>query len=385
MRILIVPSWYPTSNKPVNGIFIREQVYALAKEHEVMVLYLDVLPRGSKTKTTSTLERDRGYVEQTIQVRNLPLLWQFAYLMQMARSLRALRRTFRPDIVHCHIAVPAGWAVGMLRRFLARPIVLTENTSRFDDWLRRPGLKWMARTAFSAADMAVAVGEGQRQRIESTFHRYKNLIVIPNIVDAGKFFPTTQAATTVGFRLLFVGLLDTDQKGLHILLEALSILSKPGRLTAGLHTDIVGDGTLRPDYERQVRESGIDGTVTFHGLQSPDKIAQMLSEAHALVLPSLHEATPLVVIEALFSGRPVISTRCGGPEYMIDDTNGLIVEPGQAEPLAEAIIDVLTHLDRYDPQQLAAAAKERYGYEAVTSALTEVYKRLMASRSERPK
>jgi hypothetical protein len=46
MRILIVPSWYPTPEKPVNGIFIREQADALAKHHDVRVLYLDVLPRG---------------------------------------------------------------------------------------------------------------------------------------------------------------------------------------------------------------------------------------------------------------------------------------------------------------------------------------------------
>jgi glycosyltransferase involved in cell wall biosynthesis len=266
----------------------------------------------------------------------------------------------------------------MLKRLTGVPIVLTENTSRFDDWLKRPGLRWMAQSAFSSADMVVAVGEGQRQRIQTTFHRDKGLTIIPNIVDTSVFTTTVQPSTAQSYRLLFVGLLDTDQKGLHVLLKALSLLAKPGRLPLPLHVDIVGEGSLRPGYQRQAHNLGIDGLVTFHGLQFHHTIAHMMRQAHALVLPSLHEAAPLVIIEALSSGRPVISTRCGGPEYMIDDTNGLIVEPGNAEPLADAIAEVLTHLDKYEPQKLAAAATSRYSYKAITAALTTLYTQLIA-------
>ncbi len=101
--------------------------------------------------------------------------------------------------------------------------------------------------------------------------------------------------------------------------------------------------------------------------------------SHALVLPSLHEALPLVIIEAFASGRPVIGTRCGGPEYIIDNTNGLVVELGQPGPLADAIATLLAHLGRYEPQAIAGAANRQFSYRAITNSLTKVYTELLHS------
>lgn len=85
----------------------------------------------------------------------------------------------------------------------------------------------------------------------------------------------------------------------------------------------------------------------------------------------------MVIIEALVSGRPVISTSCGGPEYMIDSTNGLIVKPGDAEELANAIHDLLTNINRYDPHLISSQARKLYSYKAVVAVLTDVYQTLL--------
>ena len=263
----------------------------------------------------------------------------------------------------------------MLRPLFKIPTVLTENSSEFESWWKRPGLRWMAQRAFAGADVVIAVSEGLRQRIIQRFHRRKGLVVVPNIVDTSRFAPSPLPATEAGYRLLFVGLLDTTQKGVPILLEALALIRQQSTLR--VHVDLIGDGALRPGYQEQTHALQLDDMVTFHGLQTHAVVAQMLKQSHALMLPSLHEALPLVIIEALASGRPVISTRCGGPEFMIDETNGCIVEPGQIAPLADAIADVLTHLDRYDPERIATAAANRYSYAAVTTALTKVFRTLV--------
>jgi glycosyltransferase involved in cell wall biosynthesis len=380
MNILIVPSWYPTPEKPVNGVFIREQADALSAVHNMRVLYVEVLTRGNKQRPRHLVREDRGYAEELVQVRNMPLVWQFAYLLAMARALFRLKRTFKPDVVHSHIAVPASWAAVMLRGILGVPVVLTENSSEFDSWLKRPGLRWMARWAFSRADVIIAVSEGQRQRIERVFKRKRKLFVIPNIVNTGRFTPTGLPPIEDGYRLLFIGLLDTTQKGLHVLLEALAEIKKEGMLALPLHVDIVGDGALRRDYQKQSVERGVDEMVTFRGLLPHEAIDRVLSECHALVLPSLHEALPLVVIEAMASGRPVIATRCGGPEYMVDKRTGIVVEPGQPKALADAIARVLTYLELYDPVQIAALAESRYSYRSVTYALTQIYDALTKKR-----
>jgi L-malate glycosyltransferase len=235
----------------------------------------------------------------------------------------------------------------------------------------------MARRGMHGVDLVIAVSEGQRKRIQATFPRVKRSIVISNIVDTSLFSPSALPATTDGFTVLFVGLLDTDQKGLHVLLDALAVIK--GKNKIRLQVDIVGDGALRKQYEAQALNLGISEMVRFHGIRKRDEVVQHMRQCHALVLPSLHEAAPVVIIEAHSSGRPIIATSCGGPEYMIDESNGKIVEPCMAEPLADAIIDVLQHLGRYNPETIAHDAAKRYGFEAITGALTDVYKEIIAS------
>ncbi len=382
IRILILPSWYSTTTRPVSGIFVQQQADCLSKTHEVRVLYLDILQRRETRAPRRYIRQERGYIEEIIEVPNRPLLWQFSYLRRLRKAIAALRGQFDADIVHCHVAVPAGWGAVMLRAmglFPKIPIVLTEHSSDVRSWLGRPGLRWMARQAFARADVVIAVSDGQKQRIKQAFPKTKDFSVIPNMVDTSRFVPTLMPPVQGNaYRLLFVGLMDTPQKGIPVLLDALVHIKEHTALT--IHTDLIGDGALRTQYEAQAARLGLQEGVTFHGYKPPEAIAQYLLECHAFVLPSLHESQGVVVIEALVSGRPAVSTRCGGPEFLIDGSNGLIVGPGEPMPLAKAIIDVLSHLERYDPQQISADAVKRFSCEAVSAQLSALYSREAAAR-----
>ncbi|HKP53257.1 MAG TPA: glycosyltransferase [Chloroflexia bacterium] len=377
MRILIIPSWYPTPRSPVTGIFVREQANALGQLHDVRVLYVDVLPRGTRRKSRRRVTRHRSYVEEIVEVPNLPGLWQFAYLWSLFCALRRLRRTFRPDVIHCHVAVPAGWGVAMLRTLFKLPVVLTEHSGEFVSWTRRFGLRWMARRAFQRVDTIITVGEVQKRLLKETFPHAAPIRVVSNMVDTARFVPAPFPPTDEEYRLLFIGLLDTKDKGLHHLLDALAQVEEKHGIP--LHLTVVGDGLLRPDYAIQAARLGLGDNVTFVGIQPNSEVARLLRESHTLVLPSLYESQSVVVIESLASGRPVIATRCGGPEFLINDENGLVVEPGQAAPLAEAIANLLTHLDRYDPHAIAADAAKRYGQDTLVATLTEIYQALQHS------
>ncbi len=377
MRILILPSWYPTPSKPVNGVFVRDQADLLHQTHDVRVLYLDVLPRGHRGRPIRRVSTKRGYVEQTVQVANRPLIWQFTYLLSLYREYLSLRKRFAPDLVHCHVAVPAGWAAITLRRVIKVPLLLTEHTGQFEPWLQRPGLRWMAQRAFSGADAVIAVGPGQQENLRRSFKRMRRIEIVPNAVDTASFVPTPMPHTNNGYRLLFVGLLDPPPvKGLHILLDALALVRQRGGPKVRL--SVIGDGALRPQYERQAHQLGLNGAVAFLGFQPRAKIIQHLQQSHALVLSSLSESQSIVVLEALASGRPVVATRCGGPEYVIDETNGLTADPGSADSLADAILRLLTHLDRYDPWHIAARVEDEYSYQSINTKLSQIYSSLLA-------
>jgi glycosyltransferase involved in cell wall biosynthesis len=107
----------------------------------------------------------------------------------------------------------------------------------------------------------------------------------------------------------------------------------------------VGDGALRHDLEERVGQLGLTESVRFVGYQS--NIAEWLSLADFTVLPSFYEGLPLIAIESLAAGRPVVASAVDGtPEIVVDGLTGLTIPPGDAWALAQAICQLLG-----DPQK----------------------------------
>jgi len=135
-------------------------------------------------------------------------------------------------------------------------------------------------------------------------------------------------------QLVTVGRL-SEQKGQLVLLHALVVLAREGvpfRLT------VVGDGPLRPQLERSIRELGLEQHVVLAGWMSNAQVRAAIREARALVLPSFAEGLPVVLMEALALGRPVITTYVAGiPELVTDQACGWLVPAGNIDQLAGAI------------------------------------------------
>jgi glycosyltransferase involved in cell wall biosynthesis len=143
-------------------------------------------------------------------------------------------------------------------------------------------------------------------------------------------------------QLVTVGRLSTE-KGQFILLKALSILAREG---VQFKMVIAGDGPLRPQLENGIRELGLEKQVELAGWRSNAQVRALIRGARALVLPSLAEGLPVVLMEALALGRPVITTYVAGiPELVTDRTCGWLVPAGSVEQLAVAIKQCLNVSD----------------------------------------
>src|SRR5262249_40629294 len=127
--------------------------------------------------------------------------------------------------------------------------------------------------------------------------------VVPNAVDTELFSPGNGRGGNDPPRLLTVGLLDTERKGLDILLQAVARVQETNR---AFRLDIVGEGGLRPDYEALAGRLGLDPFVTFHGFRPKDEVAELMRQADLFVLGSRFENNPCVVIEAMATGLPVV-------------------------------------------------------------------------------
>ena len=141
-------------------------------------------------------------------------------------------------------------------------------------------------------------------------------------------------------------------KGAPLLLDAVARLAAA---RPGLRLTLVGDGPERPALEARAAELGLGARVAFTGYLTQDQVADTLARADALALPSFAEGVPVVLMEAMATGLPVVTTRIMGiPELVEDGVSGLLVPPGDLDALTAA-------LDRLAGDPAGAAAMGRAG------------------------
>jgi colanic acid/amylovoran biosynthesis glycosyltransferase len=135
-------------------------------------------------------------------------------------------------------------------------------------------------------------------------------------------------------------------KGLPVLIEAARILRDDG---VAFVCNLVGHGPMHDELEAMIRARGLGDRVHLIGARPEDEVTRMMTESTLFVLPSIvdpatgmMEGIPVALMEAMASGRPVVSTKTAGiPELVDDGVNGLLVEAGDAEALAAAIRSIL--------------------------------------------
>lgn len=255
------------------------------------------------------------------------------HLVYLAQAARVAERCRALGIAHVHAHFgtnPA--AVAMLAHALGGPpySFTCHGPEEFDAPLALSLPEKLRRAAF-----AVAVsGYGRSQLC-----RWADPGLWPrlHIVHCGvepAAFPPPAPLPAQGPHLVFVGRLDT-QKGLPLLVEALA-LAAPGH--PGLRLTLVGDGPLRPLLRRRVAEAGLADRVAFAGWQDEAGVRAALAGAQALVVPSFAEGLPVVIMEAMAAGRPVIATAVAGiAELVVPGQTGWLVPAGRASPLAAAV------------------------------------------------
>jgi L-malate glycosyltransferase len=385
VNVLFFTSWYPTRAFTYGGVFVREHAKAVREAgHRVVVLHL----AGPSSELNGSLwamqEEPDPLLSEGIEAHHVshqqvgirgasyPL-----YLWSAIAAYRRLRDSgFRPEVIHAHVygaAVPAA----LIARRSRVPLVITEQFTGFPRrTLSRPEVL-KARYAYKRAARALPVSRHLQQAIRS-YGIDVPFEIVPNVVDTSLFFPPNTNRERAGRRLLFVGNLEPLQhKGFPTLLRALTRLNGQ---TREWHLDVIGDGPERGAYEASSAELHLEEHLTFHGVRPKATIAEMMREADLFVLPSRFDNLPCVLVEALASGLPVVSTTVGGIPELVDDRSGRLVPPDDPFALADALNGTLENLDSFDRRVIAAAARERYGLGVVGERLARIYDAVLADR-----
>lgn len=194
----------------------------------------------------------------------------------------------------------------------------------------------------------------------------------------------TERGADEPLRILAVGRLERE-KGHSFLIDAVAAL-----LARGLAVElrIVGDGSRRESLASQAKELGIEAQVEFAGKAGQDRIQEHYAAADLFCLPSLGEGVPVVLMEAMAMGVPVVATNVGGVSELVEDgESGKLASPASAEELSEAIAALIDDPEARERMRAAGRQRvlERHSIErAADSIFAELSRVTQAPPSARP-
>ncbi len=389
MHILIIPSWYPASPTDIRGSFFREQTLALARNGcRVGVIY----PAQRSLRQWSSIFSGRyGLAEENDC--GLPTLrwYSMRWFPRAPRATKAIlirqgRQLFKayvarhgtPDLLHAHAALYGGVIARALHKKTGIPYVITEHSSAYARNIMSSAQKSMALEAVTHASCRMAVSGALGTLLQDYFGAEAGQwISVPNIV-SNRFADcpisrSRQSGNSFVF-LCVAGLNPT--KALDNLLAAFSLAYK-NNLQVTLR--IGGDGAERQKLEELARSSGINRQVCFLGALTREQVVREMAETDVVVLPSHYETFGVVVVEALAMGKPVVATRCGGPESILRSQDGELVPVNDPRALGAALQKIRRNIDRYNPQEIRGACLARFGETAIITKLKAVYQEVLAA------
>lgn len=265
-----------------------------------------------------------------VEVSPIPGLGDGGSLNALLTGIRvalAARRT-RPDVVLAH----NGRYIAALKR-LGAPVVGLVHGGKLKRFLK--------------ADRLITVNAEQRDGLVALGYPAERIALIPNVLPVDEIPPFVARAMTAPPRIGTLRLL-VREKGVDVLVEAVALLSKRS-IAVELH--IGGTGDQEQSLRTQARNLGITDRVRFHGWV--DDQAGFLAGIDLYVMPSRHETFGIGILEAQAAGLAVIASACEGPVSVIrDGETGLLVPPGEARALADAIVELLA-----DPARTASIAR----------------------------
>ncbi len=302
-------------------------------------------------------------------------------------KVRELIRDRRIDLIHTHgLFFHVSLAAAVMSRRTGTPLITTAHVGSLDSIggaaSRLSGLyeQSVGRFILNSSRQVIAVSQAVADHIQGLGATMDHVTVVPNGVDLEHYAPSPgRRRGKRPPRMIFVGRLIAN-KGPQYLIEALPrVLSHHPEAECWL----VGDGPLRHDLERTIREQHLQDNVRFLGER--DDVASLLGQSDVFVRPSLSEGLPLAVLEAMAACLPVVVAPVGGtPELVEDGKTGFLVTPGDRQGLEDHLCQLLADGKlRRAMGMRANRAAAAYDWDVISRETLAIYERALGSEKRR--
>jgi glycosyltransferase involved in cell wall biosynthesis len=310
-------------------------------------------------------------------------------LAQGWRTARKIARRHGATVMHGHWVVPGGITASLAAPDV--PLVVSLHGSDVYVAETLAPARAAARRAFRRAGFVTACSADLATRAIALGADPSRIETVPYGVDAGRFHPDPAARRARRHEL---GVSDAvplcvaagrlvRKKGFEYLVDAIAAV--PQAVVA-----IAGEGTLHDELRERARAAGVAGRVRLLGNQTQDRVGELFAAADMICVPSVRDDSgnvdglPNVVLEALASGTPVITTTAGGIGAVVEDQRTAMVVPERdAAAIAAAMANIASNPDA--ARQLGAAARAevsaRFGWERAAARFEAAYDRALAFKS----
>lgn len=381
-RILHLASWYPSAVHGTLGNFVQRHIDAIATQCPGEVWFAAAAAKGQKIPLDTV--QSKGLITERLVyfTAKKPVVRQTTNaLLQLAEAHEG--PPF--DLVHLHVAYPAGRAARQLAKRWKVPLVVTEHWTAYHADQRHKLPFWRKRSmqlTGRASTLLCPVSEDLASSMRD-FGMGSQAMVIPNVVNIDLFKPTeTRSGADRPFELLHISSLSDEQKNISGMLRAIAAALPT---CPKLRVSIIGDGDPRP-HQSYARSLGLDQRVSIQGEISLTEVAERMRTANALLLFSNFENFPCVIPEAWASGIPVISTDVGGIAEHVTPERGVLIERGNEVALTTAIVNMVNapssaHLDA---TALRKTAESMFSMNAIAAQYQRAYQKAFQLHTKRP-
>jgi glycosyltransferase involved in cell wall biosynthesis len=387
--ILHIPSWYPTQQKPHSGIFIRNFIFELANNnlfgvgvshivlnwHDSPVVSIRNPVKAILSLIKHIIKKPVFKYEGRVLVVHVPFIVLSERLfgsneIRLQRVLglvvkkHALFKTV--NLIHAHVTYPAGFLGHKIALSINAPLVISEHSGDFPHPGYLNDIYNKLLIPLKGAKVVTSVSPHLSSRIELLTQR--PVSTIANLTGFEKM--CLDPSPSGKFNFLVVTRLQY-QKGVDILMLACRLLADEN---LNFKVLIVTSEYSCNGWQNMLDAMHLNEHVTIKTGLAYDEIIRHYRVSDCLISPSREESFGMTIIEAFSHGIPVIATRCGGPEYIVNESNGKLVAPGNYKDLSNEMKWMIRcGKQSYNGELIYKSANELYSADIIVKQYNEVY------------
>ena len=377
MRVLFLTSFYPSTDDPAKGVFIRKHAKAAAINHQVTVInpvgtnnidgICNVVILGKSPLQEITIYYNTRFINLPVLKNIFAFIGFFWGIINRIRMLEKVDGKF--DIIHLHVSLPSGIIALYLHYVKRRNYILTEHGSNLlvNNFNKLSFFnRFLIRLIIRKSSITTAVSQYQAEEMVAA--RLKDKVyILSNIVEAHEQI-RTHLHPHQPIQLIHVSNL-AAVKQVNGILEALKSLNKTSQ-AAILHI-VGGSPEAIAHYQSLAKKIGIAGDVVFHGWKPGNDVLSMMKTMDVFILNSKHETFCVVAAEAISCGIPVVSPDIPALRELVDEQSGLLFKYNSA--IADTILETCRRYSHYNPETMKQSMTQRFSEEQLASDIQKLY------------